>query len=369
MLPVLAAALGFVEAVRRERWALPFVIWAVAHTLVYQILGVAPYYWYYAPLVPAFALLLGLGVWVAANGLSQRLRVGRSGRLGVFAIVTILTLSPLLISLIAMQQALTGPLPDPSTALSKVLPEAKSDSYRQTGIWLAENTPADASVGVTEVGVMGYVSQRPMVDFLGLIQPDAAAALGRGDPMWTLYTHQPDYLALIAANPLYNVDPRDDAWFQAAYKPIHRIDDPRFWGSPVTIYQRQIAPSSLPPAESVASPPLARFGDSIDLMAVEPQTALLSPGQALPLQLTWRADKPIARRTCESACSCWASTIVSSLSAMASPASAPTPPPAGSLARSYPTWRWSASPPRPAHPTEACSTSSSTTRPAASDCR
>ncbi len=42
---------GFVRMVRRERWALPFVVWAVLHAAAYQLLDVAPYYWYYAPLV------------------------------------------------------------------------------------------------------------------------------------------------------------------------------------------------------------------------------------------------------------------------------------------------------------------------------
>lgn len=52
---------GFIRALRRQRWALVFVGWAVLHAAAYQWLGVAPYFWYYAPLVPATVLLLALG--------------------------------------------------------------------------------------------------------------------------------------------------------------------------------------------------------------------------------------------------------------------------------------------------------------------
>ncbi len=167
-------------------------------------------------------------------------------------VVIALLLIPSVRSLGGIYRGLRGPLPDPATPLSKVLPEAKVDAYRQVGEWLAANTPADAVIGVTEVGVMGYSSGRRMVDFLGLIQPDAAAALARGDPAWTLQTYQPDYLALTAINPLFNSDPRQDAWFAAAYRPVQRFDDARFWGSPVAIYQRRVkqepAPFAMPPA-------------------------------------------------------------------------------------------------------------------------
>ncbi|MCO6450696.1 MAG: hypothetical protein J5I90_07880 [Caldilineales bacterium] len=295
VLPVAAMALGLAVAVWRERWALPLVIWAILHAFAYQALSVAPYFWYYAPLIPAAAVTMGVGVWAAFNWAGQRFRLGKSGRSAILIVLTLLVSLPLVLSLTGIFRALSASLPDPSTALSKVLPEAKTESYRQAGVWLAANTPPDASVGVTEVGVMGFFSQRPMVDFLGLIQPDAAAALGRGDPLWTLYTYQPDYLALIAANPLYNVDPRGDDWFQAAYEPVHRIDDPRFWGSPVTIYERRADAVDLPSAEIAADPPLARFGDQIDLLAVEPQSAEVMPGQALPMRMLWRADEAVAQ--------------------------------------------------------------------------
>lgn len=284
-------AIGCIRAFWSQRWALPFLAWAVLHTIAYQWLGAAPYFWYYAPLVPAVVLLLALG----GVGLVELVGDWRSALQGpTLVAVSALLLFPPVWSLAGIIRGLHGPLPDPATALSKVLPEAKVDVYRQVGEWLAANTPATATVGVSEVGVMGYASGRPMVDFLGLIQPDAAAALARGDPAWTLQTYQPDYLALTAINPLYNVDPRADAWFQTAYRPVQRFDGARFWGSPVVIYQRQTQRYSVPaPAPPPATPPFpAHFGDALTLLAAEPLTGSLQPGQPLAVRLWWRRQGP-----------------------------------------------------------------------------
>ena len=139
----------------------------------------------------------------------------------------------LLWSDLAVVRGLEGPLPPPDDPVSKVLPEAKAGPYERAGRWLHDHTPADALVGVTEVGIMGYYAQRPMVDFLGLLEPDVAQALARGDLYWALLRYQPDYLALTAISPLYAYDLRADPWFQAAYAPVEAVDDPRFWGSPV----------------------------------------------------------------------------------------------------------------------------------------
>ena len=54
---------------------------------------------------------------------------------------------------------------------------SRLELYRAVGDWLKENTPPDARVGTLEVGIIGYYSQRPMVDFAGLIQPEVARQL------------------------------------------------------------------------------------------------------------------------------------------------------------------------------------------------
>jgi hypothetical protein len=153
---------------------------------------------------------------------------------------------------------------------------------------------------VTEVGVLGYYAERPMVDFLGLLEPDVADALARGDLYWALLHYQPDYLALTGVSPLYAYDLRADPWFQAAYAPVQRWDDIYFWASPVTIYQRQIeriplvepGPGGLPEGAIRLD---ADFGRQIRLLGAVTGDDAVRPGDVMALTLYWQALEAVER--------------------------------------------------------------------------
>ena len=293
VLLALAALAGFMAAVWKARWALVFVAWAVLYGLGYHLLHVAPYHWYYAPFVPAAAILAGLGVAWAGE------RVRRLGRLSHVAVglLAAILLAALGASDYRIAQVLRADtLISPERADYKALPEVKTDVYRRVGEWLAANTPAEADVGVTEVGVMGYYAERRMVDFLGLLRPDVARALARGDPAWALFHYQPDYLALTEVNPLYSYDIRQDEWFRAAYAPVQQFADERFWGGPVTVYQRIIPRSSAGEVNRLptsATPLDAHFGESLRLLGYEWVDKGIHPGQVVDLTLYWQAQKTV----------------------------------------------------------------------------
>ncbi len=217
---------------------LPLVAWSALHVIGYSALNVAPYVWYYA--VPALALivLIAYGVWVLQ-------RVPRAGRLlSVMGLVC--ALLPLGYADASIARILHGETPPPASELaSKVLPETKVVIYERVGRWIDQHTPPDATLGVTELGVMGYYSRRPVVDFLGLTQPERLAAIRRGDFIGGLIQAQPDYLALTAINAIYDANPQDEDWFRALYAPLATFEDPRFWGSPMTVWQR-VQPPALP---------------------------------------------------------------------------------------------------------------------------
>jgi hypothetical protein len=300
LLLVPAVAIGLGVMWRRGQWVRLVVAWGAAHLAGYTLLGVAPYSWYYAPLVPALVCSAALGVVE-----SMRWVLGKLGNwgVGVGMLWAAGMLAALLWSDVAMIQALDGPVPPPDDPVSKVLPEAKTGVYEQAGRWLRDHTPAQALVGVTEVGIMGYYSGRPMIDFLGLLEPDVAAALGRGDLYWALLRYQPDYLALIAVSPLYACDLRADAWFQAAYEPVHAFDDPRFWGSPLIVYRRRVPRVPLVEPAAGELPPDAKrlgvdFAGHIRLLGAvmgggDSQTHAVQPGDVLALTLYWEALGPV----------------------------------------------------------------------------
>jgi hypothetical protein len=296
----LPLALWGAVVLRRARWAWWVVLWGMSAIVAYALLGVAPYAWYYAPLAPAMALLVGLGVesigthmrtWILTPATRIQTRIGKRIGKGAGVVVAVALVLPVLggqvFSLWRAVLAIEAPVPPPDEYRAKVLPEAKTDIYRRAGEWLARHTPPDAVVGVTEVGIMGYFAQRRMVDFLGLLQPKVARALARGDIRWAIPAYAPDYLALTAINPLYGYPILDDVWFQRAYEPVAYFYDERFWASPVTIYRRTVDAPSLAPHSLGWS---VMEGVTLEGWAVDGRQ--VEARMPLRARLTWRASTP-----------------------------------------------------------------------------
>ncbi len=267
-------------------------LWPLAHALLYVLAGVTPYLWYYLPWVPLLAALVAAGCTWLALWLGQRLALTPRATAGLLAGLALLVLIAPLLSQVAIRRQLSGELDAAAPSLATLLlPERKAGPYQAAGAWLAANTPPDATVGVTEVGIMGYTSQRPMIDFLGLLDEDVTAALRQGDVGWALYARQPDYLVLPAVNPMYSFGVYQDRWFQNTYTPLHNIPADGFWGGDLTIYQRggsaqPAAPvSELPPD---ADPLHIRFGDYFELAGVAAPPSPWQPGKPAGMTLYWR---------------------------------------------------------------------------------
>ena len=219
------------------------VIWGALHLLAYTFLGVAPYRWYYAPLLPGLVILMAFGL----NFIDTRLRTRKI--ILSPAIVAAIAAFPLLaeiasLGLIARRFEEGGPT-------EAMLPIVDWDAYRQVGDWLRGETPDDSIVGVSEVGQVGFYAERWMTDYLGLLQPDVADMLERGDLYSWLAGYAPDYLVFQrfrgAPLVLYNYLIGDDPWFRASYEQAAEFDDPRYSSGPVTIFERVTPDKALLP--------------------------------------------------------------------------------------------------------------------------
>jgi hypothetical protein len=161
-------------------------LWGLLYFAAYTALGVTSYFWYYVPLLPAWVAAVGAGAEALAGGLARAwLALGRSR--AVFA-------GGLLIALLAAAQA------SDVNRLRRYI-DARLPVYRAAGEWLARETPAGATVGTLEVGILGYYSQRPMVDFAGLLQPAVADQLPlvgnyQESARWALSAYHPAYVVL-----------------------------------------------------------------------------------------------------------------------------------------------------------------------------
>jgi hypothetical protein len=178
-----AAAIIFRHAYRQ--WLL-LILWTLVYFIAYSVLGVTRYFWYYAPLVPAFIVLVGLGInqiW----DLRKKFNGAFMPAIAAGAAICCF--------------AFLGFTHWRSLWQFRVYEDKRIPAYFQVGNWLRYNTPEGASVGAVEVGAIGYYSHRPMVDFAGLIQPDVARQLSRDTTyedaaIYAAENYHPDYMVL-----------------------------------------------------------------------------------------------------------------------------------------------------------------------------
>ena len=271
------------------------VAWLLAHFAGYSLIGVAPYVWYYAPMIPGVCVLLGLGLaWLRRrlHG-TGTLFARRVGQLWSWVLSVALITSLLIGDALIFRIVHGGMPPNPALIESKVLPETKVDVYERVGRWIAANTPITATLGVTELGVMSYYAQRQTVDFLGLTQPQHIADIRHGDFLAGLLREQPDYVALNGVNALYDINPQREAWFTYYYTPVARFDDARFWASPMTLWQRVRPPITTTVTLYTGN---ADLGDGWQITDAQSNTRLAEQATPILLRLQLRAGKPLGNR-------------------------------------------------------------------------
>jgi len=190
-LEALLALLGVLFSLRKERPTNLLLIWSGVYFLAYWLLGVSRSYWYYTPLVPGFIALLGLGVQSVVDWsrrYNSSLNIFFLRRLVIYLLVILCLAVSASYQIINLYRTWSNPD-------QRYLP------YRQIGEWLAQNTPLDASVGTLEIGIIGYFSNRTIVDFAGLIQPQVAAQMSPNTTyadtaLWAVEYYHPSYLVL-----------------------------------------------------------------------------------------------------------------------------------------------------------------------------
>lgn len=155
------------------------LLWTVLHTVTYaMILPTRGHAGRYQPMVLIVAMLcLALGIlW-----LIERTTWG-----AIPAVMVIL-------------------LAAGSTCLWRGIVRDSGDHFQRVhvaaGRWLRENTPRDTTVAAFDIGAVGYVSEREIIDISGLLDPDAGRALYAGTMGDYLRRRRPDMLAMIFPGP------------------------------------------------------------------------------------------------------------------------------------------------------------------------
>jgi hypothetical protein len=192
------------------------VLFGIVLAVAYPLLGVPFFLWYTVPTVAA--VLYGVPALALAPG---RLPVLRPRRL-LGGAVALAVLLPLLVSL----------LPATWSWFRGFGWQRHLETYRQAGLWLRDHAAPDEAVAYVEIGVLAYTSERPVIDLLGLVTPEAVP--------YVLAKDLPGaFLARPAPWVVHHTRGRMDAlvqrrWFQRNYREAVRFDEPG--GGRLTVY-------------------------------------------------------------------------------------------------------------------------------------
>ena len=151
------------------------------------------HYRFYAHVLPVLAALL-------AAGLEVLLGLPRPGTLRASALYASLALVLLATHLgIFNTELRIGRMVLPAVRSHNYL----SQNYEELGRWFKDSTPPDASIAISDVGAVGYFSERRVLDMFGLIDTHIARLHGRmhykGDAKYIL-SRKPSYVVLVSLN-------------------------------------------------------------------------------------------------------------------------------------------------------------------------
>jgi arabinofuranosyltransferase len=202
-----------------------------ALALGYTLLRIPFSFWYVGP--PAAVIFLGAGFAVFG---AARFAARRAGR---WSAAVILLVAVVAVGL-PLAQARAGWLQQGNAE------DWRRAAYQAAGLWLAKNTPPDGDVAFDEVGFVGFYSERPILDLIGLVSPSSIPYTAAGDQVGAFLARPTRYVLLHTHDPRGGTRPIvGRPWFSRSYRQRARIDLPRF-GVSMLVFER-IPGASVPP--------------------------------------------------------------------------------------------------------------------------
>jgi hypothetical protein len=183
LLLFLPAVVGLVHVFRSHRRALlPSVLWFALYWIVFLFSRVLLFKWYLVPPYPVYEALLALGLVSIGKWLVTRF--------------------PRLIWRPALAMVLAASAILPVIFLEPTLSQAQQIEENERipiGHWLNANSKPTDRVLLEPIGYIGYYSNRPILDTIGLVSPDVLnfyTAEGRSPQIGMLKQYKPEWCVL-----------------------------------------------------------------------------------------------------------------------------------------------------------------------------
>ncbi len=262
--PLLLAVVGGVLLVRdRHAFALGLVGWGILHLGLLAAIGVPTYTWYLVPFHLALLLLAGLGVEAPVRA--------EVARIAPRATVVLLVVGTLAIGVRELVLQGRG--------------DARRFSYGQVAA-LADRYPPGTRLAAYEVGYLGYFSRQPVVDLLGLTNPEVPLELvERGELAAIRELLAPGLLMLpLNGGSLLAATVGDVPAFLAGW----RLDRLQLAGEPHLAVFRRVELAPRGEVELDLLPALALAGARVELAGHPGEwglTLVLAPGERREIEL------------------------------------------------------------------------------------
>ena len=255
-------AVGLYVIVRhaREWWWLP--CWVVLYVGTYIGLKVVSFPWYFV------APLAGI-ILICAIGLGYLLGDCRTAS-------TLPRITGVIRPALALICVLVIGYTYGNTSLAESLNNGPGYlvEYRDIGAWLAANTLKTDRVATIEIGVIGRLSQRPILDTMGLVSPEMRGHLvGWAETLtYAIGQRNPEYAVTLTGTAWDSVTPQ--WWFRERYRPVATYGR-------ATIYQRQEPATTLRYSVNQR----AEFDSGFAITGLEAPEQNLTPGEKLRILL------------------------------------------------------------------------------------
>ena len=190
-------------------------LWVVSYLAIYTGLGVVSFDWYFGPSTAGLIILFAVGTNLFGRHLPQ---LPDGLHIGIIAIVW------------GMLIVHWG-----SVSWRNSIAAHVNQTYAEVGTWLEQHTDTNATAATIEIGLIGYLSERPIIDTMGLVTTELTDhQLGWAETLvYALNTLQPDYAIALTNTAWDAVTAR--WWFQENYQPVASFDR-------ATIYERTAQP-------------------------------------------------------------------------------------------------------------------------------
>lgn len=217
-------------------------LYGAALAFGYTVLRIPFSFWYVGPPAAVIFLAAGFAVGGLARFAARRLP-GAMGR-GVAAALVLLAVV-----------AVGGPLAQARIAwlAHGYDGDWRRAAYRVAGEWLARHAPLDGDVAYGEIGLLGFYSDRPIRDLIGLVTPSSIPYTAAGDQAGAFLVKPARYVLQHTADPRGGTRPIvSRPWFASAYRERVRLRLPKF--DVAVILWERIPGSTVPPPR----PPIDR---------------------------------------------------------------------------------------------------------------